>query len=221
MSEAVPEQSALRAHLTTLRRSALAQGVLLGLFALVTAVILSFSDDLTRDAIRLRVAEDLVNSLAQVIPADLHDNDPTADKRVLTDAEEGEVTAFIASKNNEVTAVAYDLTGYGYGGAIRVLMAITPDGTLLGVRVLTHTETPGLGDKIEVEKSDWIKGFAGRSLRDPTPEGWKVQRDGGVFDQFSGATITPRAVVGAIRRGLTLFERQQTSLLAPLSPPEN
>lgn len=97
-------------------------------------------------------------------------------------------------------------------------MAVAADGTILGARVLSHTETPGLGDKIEIGKDDWIEAFAGRSLADPGPAGWKVRRDGGVFDQFSGATITPRAVVGTIHRGLTLFDRHRAELLAPLPP---
>ena len=98
-------------------------------------------------------------------------------------------------------------------GPLRLAVA-GRDGVLLGVRVLSHAETPGLGDKIELAKSDWIEGFTGHSLTDPAPEGWKVRKDGGVFDQFSDATITPRAVVGTVHRGLAFFARNRDALLA-------
>lgn len=201
-----------------LRGSPLGHGALLALFSLVTALMLSWVSDLTRAPIATRAAEDLASSLAQVIPADLHDNDIGTDQREIDDATEGKVAVHLASRAGAVTGLAFELTGYGYGGAIRVLIGIAPDGTLLGVRVLAHTETPGLGDKIEAAKSDWIEGFAGRSLSDPTPAGWKVKRDGGIFDQFSGATITPRAVVGTVYRGLDFFDRNRAALTAPQHP---
>ncbi|MEM9761293.1 MAG: electron transport complex subunit RsxG [Pseudomonadota bacterium] len=218
MTDATPPAAAPRlpAWAETLRRSPLAHGFLLGTFALASALLLSASEELTRDAIAARAAEDLTAALDQVIPRAIRDNDPTTDRRTLTDAEEGSVAAYIAARHGAVTGVAFELTGQGYAGAIRVLMAVAPDGRLLGVRVLAHTETPGLGDKIEAAKDDWIHGFAGRSLRDPAPARWKVARDGGAFDQFSGATITPRAVVATVHRGLGLFARHQPALLALL-----
>jgi electron transport complex protein RnfG len=102
----------------------------------------------------------------------------------------------------------------GYSGAIRLLVAVGTDGRVIGVRVLEHRETPGLGDFIETRRSDWIHGFAGRSLGDPPPAGWQVRKDGGEFDQFTGATVTPRAVVRAVRNALTYFDRHRTELLA-------
>lgn len=206
-----------KGRMAALKSSPLGLGLMLGLFSLVSALMLAFASESTRAPIAARSAEDLLASLEQVVPSDLHDNDPTADIRTLADPDEGEVPVYIAARAGTVTGVAFELVGYGYSGAIRVLMAVAPDGRLLGVRVLSHTETPGLGDKIEVGKGDWIHGFAGRSLTDPAPAGWKVKRDGGVFDQFSGATITPRAVVQTIYRGLTLFQRHQTALTAPLT----
>ncbi|HOV05508.1 MAG TPA: RnfABCDGE type electron transport complex subunit G, partial [Kaistiaceae bacterium] len=98
------------------------------------------------------------------------------------------------------------------GGAIRILMGVASDGGLLGVRVLQHAETPGLGDKIEAAKDDWILGFFGLSFGNPPKEKWAVRKDGGQFDQFSGATITPRAVVGAVRTGLEFFEANRERL---------
>ena len=197
-----------------LRQSSFAHGMLLGLFAFATAFALTSFDDMTRGAIASRAAEDLRASLAQVIPDELHDNDVTTDTVMVDGGKDGPVKVYRARRDGAVTAVAFEMTGYGYGGRIEVLLGIDPKGELLGVRVLLYTETPGLGDKIEAAKSGWILGFAGLSLRDPAPAEWKVKRDGGVFDQFSGATITPRAVVGAVRRGLELFDRSRAELLA-------
>ncbi|MGP3699664.1 electron transport complex subunit RsxG [Rhodobacter sp. NSM] len=211
-----PDAPEPKAKIRDWKSSPVVLGLMLGLFSLVSAVMLAVANDTTRGPIAARAAEDLLASLEQVLPAELHDNDPTADIRRIEDGEEGAVPVYVAARGGEVTGIAYELTGYGYSGAIRVLMALGTDGTILGVRVLSHTETPGLGDKIEVGKDDWILGFTGRSLADPQPDGWKVKRDGGVFDQFSGATITPRAVVGTIRRGLALFERHRPELVAPL-----
>ncbi|MEM8553226.1 MAG: electron transport complex subunit RsxG [Pseudomonadota bacterium] len=198
-----------------LRKAPVGHGVLLGLFALTTALILALVDDLTEAAIAARNAEDLAASLAQVIPADLHDNDVTRSLLTLEDLDEGLVTVYRARMGDEVVGVAYQLTGNGYAGGIETLIGVAPDGTLLGVRVLSHMETPGLGDKIEAERSDWITRFTGLSLLNPKPERWKVDKDGGDFDAFSGATITPRTVVGTVRRGLELFARHEATLLAP------
>ncbi|MDD1636491.1 MAG: RnfABCDGE type electron transport complex subunit G [Methylococcaceae bacterium] len=96
-----------------------------------------------------------------------------------------------------------------------MIMGVDRDGNILGVRVLSHRETPGLGDKIEVAKSDWILNFVGRSLDNLTPAQWAVKKDGGVFDQFAGATITPRKSVQAINRGLQLFKAHQAQLINP------
>ncbi|SIS82011.1 electron transport complex subunit RsxG [Phaeovulum vinaykumarii] len=191
-------------------------GLMLGLFSLIAALALAWVNEATRAPIAARTAEDLVASLEQVIPPALHENDPTADARVIEDAAEGPVRVYVATQGAAVSGLAFELVGYGYGGAIHVLMGMAPDGSILGVRVLSHTETPGLGDKIEAAKGDWIDGFAGRSLGDPAPEGWKVKRDGGIFDQFSGATITPRAVVATIYRGLEFFARNRAALTAPI-----
>jgi electron transport complex protein RnfG len=107
----------------------------------------------------------------------------------------------------------------GYSGDIVLLAGINRDGSLRGVRVVSHRETPGLGDAIELEKSDWIRQFTGRSLTAPPIERWAVQRDGGDFDQISGATITPRAIVAAVRDALLYFEANRDFLLeAPAEP---
>jgi electron transport complex protein RnfG len=93
------------------------------------------------------------------------------------------------------------------------MMGVDRDGKMLGVRVIKHSETPGLGDKIEPAKSDWIHGFEGKFLGSPPAEKFAVKKDGGVFDQFAGATITPRAVVKSVKGGLAFFAKEKARLL--------
>ena len=100
----------------------------------------------------------------------------------------------------------------GYSGDIFLLVGIREDGTISGVRVLQHTETPGLGDKIDIGVSDWILSFDGRSLENPPPSRWRVVKDGGDFDQFVGATVTPRALVAGVSRALEFFSLNRKSL---------
>lgn len=129
------------------------------------------------------------------------------------------MTAWRARRANEPVAVVLQFNAVkGYNGDIRLLAGINADGTLRGVRVVSHKETPGLGDGIEIEKSDWIRDFVGKSLADPQSEKWSVSRDGGDFDQFTGATITPRAVVDAVRMALEFFEANREILFG--TPPD-
>ena len=102
----------------------------------------------------------------------------------------------------------------GYAGAIRLLIGVELDGTISGVHVLAHRETPGLGDKVESSKSDWALQFNGRSLGDPVADNWKIKRDGGVFDQLTGASVTPRAIVKAVRETLEYFETNKEFVFA-------
>ncbi len=102
----------------------------------------------------------------------------------------------------------------GYAGPIRLLIGVAMDGTITGVRVLEHRETPGLGDRVEIEKSDWVLQFDDRSLQNPVPEGWKIRTDGGEFDQLSGASVTPRAIVKAVRATLTWFDGNAVQVFA-------
>jgi electron transport complex protein RnfG len=188
------------------------QAGLLGGFSLLAAALLVMGDIATRDTIAQRQAEDLLDSLAQVIPPQLHDNDLLAAELQLTGADGEPITVYRALRGLDVTGVAFEVTGQGYAGPIEILLGIDPNGHILGARVLAHAETPGLGDKIEVNRDDWILAFNGRSLGDPPPERWAVKKDDGGFDQFSGATITPRAVVGAIKGGLELFADNRDAL---------
>ncbi|MCX7096701.1 MAG: electron transport complex subunit RsxG [Methylococcales bacterium] len=194
-------------------------GVLAG-FALLASVLLGVTNCSTESTILQRLNEDLAKSLEEVVPNDLHDNDMLLDTVTIPSADYNlgadETTVYLAKKSGKVTAVCFKFVAPdGYSGAINMIMGIDRDGTLLGVRVLSHKETPGLGDKIEVAKSDWILSFVGRSLDNLTQAQWAVKKDGGVFDQFSGATITPRKSVQATYRGLQLFKAHQAQLINP------
>lgn len=192
--------------------------ILLGGIALIAAAMLVLADAGTRDEIKHRQAEDLQASLKQVIIANEHDNDLLADTITLhaplehADSETG-VTFYRARLQGKVVAAAFQVIGMGYSGPIYIMMSVRSNGTIMGVRVISHAETPGLGDKIEVAKGDWIERFGGLSLANRNKQQWAVKKDGGDFDQFSGATITPRAVVRAVHNGLLYFNEHRSTIL--------
>ena len=199
--------------MTSVKPRTLIHAVILGAFCLGFGIVLAVTDRYTADAIAARALEDRQNSLKQVIPDAIHDNNPATDTLPLKDAHERDVTVYRARRAGAVTAVAYEIHGNGYAGEIKLMLGVDSDGRILGVRALAHKETPGLGDKIEEKKTPWILRFSGLSLGNPAPERWKVKKDGGDFDQFAGATITPRGVVGAIRGGLEFFAAHRAELL--------
>lgn len=186
---------------------------ILGSFCMGFGLALAITDRLTADAIAARALEDKLNSLAQVIPASLHDNNPVADAIAIKDGDGRELTIYRARKAGKVTGVAYEIRASGYAGEMKLMLGVDAAGRVLGVRVTAHKETPGLGDKIEEKKGDWILRFSGLQLGDPPAEKWKVKKDGGQFDQFAGATITPRGVVKAVRGGLDFFAAHQAQLI--------
>ncbi|MEN9985368.1 MAG: hypothetical protein RI925_870 [Pseudomonadota bacterium] len=187
-------------------------GVILGLFCLGFGLLLAITDDITLEDISARAIEDKQNSLSQVLPDEIHDNNPVTDTITLKNAEGKVLTVFRARKGGKVTGVAYEIFGTGYAGEIKLMMGLDAEGKVLGVRVLAHKETPGLGDKIEVKKGPWIERFTGLSMGNPPIERWKVKKDGGQFDQFAGATITPRGVLVGIRSGLEFFAENKSTL---------
>jgi electron transport complex protein RnfG len=187
-------------------------GLVLGTFCLGFGALLALTNRLTSADIALRAMEDRQNSLGQVIPASIHDNNPVADTLALTGDRGQPIVVYRALDRGRVTGVAYEIQGIGYAGPIKLMLGVGADGRVLGVRVLAHKETPGLGDKIETKKGDWILRFAGLALGSPPADRWKVKKDGGDFDQFTGATITPRGVVGAVRDGLAFFAAHRDRL---------
>ena len=193
--------------------SSLFHGVVLGCFCLGFGLLLAITDRMTVEDIAARALEDRQNSLAQVIPPTIHDNNPVTDTLLMKNAEGHEITVYRARKQGTVTGLAYEIVGTGYAGEMKLMIGLDAEGKVLGVRVLAHKETPGLGDKIEVKKGDWILRFDGLSLGNPPAERWKVKKDGGQFDQFAGATITPRGVLVAIRSGLDFFAANKDQLL--------
>jgi len=197
---------------------------LLALFALLTALLIAGTWLLTKDTIaeERRKAEE--RALLQIIPRERHDNSMLDDTRLLAAGSHGlglreDRSLYIARRNGQPVAVIVPvLARDGYSGDIELIVGVNADGSIAGVRVLNHRETPGLGDKVDLKKSDWILGFDGRSLHNPPPARWAVRRDDGVFDQFTGATITPRAVVAAILRALQYVDSERTSLFAAPVP---
>lgn len=205
-------------NLEQLRPTLSYQTGVLAVFALAASILLGFADLATRDVIQQRLAEDLKASLEAVVPADLYDNNLLADTLALPSAEANlgaaETVFYLAKKEGKVNAVCFKLIAPdGYAGPISLVMGVDKNGEILGVRVIAHVETPGLGDKIEISKSKWVLDFNGKSLDNLSVAQWAVKKDGGVFDQFAGATITPRKVVQAIKRGLELYRTHQTQLV--------
>jgi electron transport complex protein RnfG len=188
------------------------QPLLLGVFALLASGALAWASNATGAAIAAAEAKDLRDSLAEVLPQGLADNDFLKDT-VELEKEGKTVTIYRARKEGVVKAALFKVAQRGYAGDIQVLMAVDSAGKTLGVRVLKHSETPGLGDKIEVKKDPWVKSFDGKSLADPTPDKWAVRKDGGIFDQFAGATITPRAVVKAVKGGMDFYTEHRKEIL--------
>jgi electron transport complex protein RnfG len=201
--------------------SPLRAAALLGLAALLATALLTAIDVLTGERIEQRARALELERLGQVLPPARYDNDPLAATVVVQDPRlgPGPQRVHLGRLGGEPSALALTATAPdGYSGPIRLVIGIDRDGTVLGVRVLEHAETPGLGDPIEVRRGDWIRSFDGRSLDDPAPARWTVRRDGGAFDQFTGATITPRAVVQAVRRALEFHAAEHQRLYAA-SPP--
>ncbi|MFO8004880.1 electron transport complex subunit RsxG [Thioalkalivibrio sp.] len=194
--------------------------LLLGLFAASGTGIVAW----VHSGTEARIAENRVAMtrirITQVLEGLDYDNEPVSDHVLVSDPRLGgeDLPIWFARRGNEVAGMALStIAPNGYNGSIHLLIGIDAEGNVLGVRVTQHRETPGLGDDIEADRSDWIHGFRNRSLGDPPLEQWRVRKDGGVFDQFTGATITPRAVVQAIRNALLYFQENAETLLA--TPP--
>ncbi len=201
------------------RHPILIAALLLALFGVLGTSLVAFTHEQTKERILANERQALLRSLQALVPAMEVDND-MADDSILVHAPEllgsPQTRVYRGRKGGEpVAAVFTSVAPNGYSGPIRLLVGVRRDGTLAGVRVVTHKETPGLGDKIDERKSDWVLAFNGRSLGDPPPERWKVRRDGGDFDQFTGATITPRAVVKAVRGTLEFAQREGAKIYAP------
>lgn len=193
--------------------------VVLGIFALITAAVLASTYLGTKDRIAAAQREVAKRALLEIIPLTRHTNDLLLDTVPVPanywhtlGIDGGEVN--IARQGDEPVAVIIPAVAPdGYNGDIRLIVGINIDGSLAGVRAVSHHETPGLGDKVDLKKSNWILGFNGKSLANPAPELWKVKKDKGAFDQFTGATITPRAVVQQVYKTLKYYNEDRARLL--------
>ncbi len=189
------------------------QPLSLGAIALVTCTALVIGNQVTHSAIIAAEERDMQNSLSEVLPAGYGDNNLLKDTLQLTTDEGKALTVYRSRKSGTVNGAVFQTAARGYAGDVVVLIGIDTQGTLLGARVIKHQETPGLGDKIEAAKTKWIESFTGKSLSSPPVEKWGVKKDGGVFDQFAGATITPRATVKAVKQGLEFFAAHRDEIL--------
>ena len=192
-------------------------GLRLAWFALGCTALVAITNQLTHTQIAQQSDRQLQQTLGQLLPASSYDNNLAQSCVLLRLPEllgdEAQHPIYVARRGETITGyIVESVAPQGYAGSIRLLTAVTTDGTISKVQVLSHHETPGLGDKIERSKSNWIDSFNGQSLRDPDDKRWAVRKDGGMFDAFTGATITPRAVVKGVKNVLVLLNQHQHEL---------
>lgn len=193
--------------------------ILLGLFALATTMLIAGTQLGTKDRIDAAIRAAEQRALLEIVPIEVHDNTMLDDVALVEDkagllGSAGKLIYRARMAGVPVAAIVPVTAPDGYSGAIDLVVGIKVDGSIAGVRALSHKETPGLGDKVDIKKSDWVTGFEGRSLTDPAPARWRVKKDKGVFDQFTGATITPRAVTKAVYQALQYYERNSDQIWA-------
>ncbi|MFT2110011.1 electron transport complex subunit RsxG [Marinomonas sp. 2405UD68-3] len=190
----------------------------LGIFAVVTAGIIATTHQLTKQTIADNIVQAQLAAFNEILPTDRYNNElykavVTLEADALLGSDEPH-HAYLAKMDGKVTAVIFETTAPGgYNGNLELLVAIDKDGIVTGSRIISHKETPGLGDKVDVKKSPWVHSFVGTFLGENSEKQWQVKKDGGKFDQFTGATITPRAVVRAVKNTLTYFDQNKDSLL--------
>lgn len=191
-------------------------GILI-LAALLSTGLVAITHTLTESKITEQAQEQLLKTLNQVIPESLYDNALTQTCTFVTDPALNTSIpqrAFIATRDQKPVAIAVEtIAPDGYNGTIKLLVATDLNQNVLGVRVLQHNETPGLGDKVDLNISDWILSFTNKTIEFENDERWAVRKDGGQFDQFTGATITPRAVVNAAKKAAWFIQQQQAKII--------
>lgn len=206
-------------------RQVLLSAVVLGVFGVLGALLVSFTWSATAERIAWNERQMFLRNVYKLVPREEITNELLKDVVTVNDPalSPAPVKVYRARHDGKPLALIFSPVQHpGYAGPIRLMVAVRADGVLGGVRVLSHSETPGLGDNIDEEKSDWILSFSGKSLGNPPLEKWKVKKDGGVFDQFTGATITPRRVVAAVRATMLYFQKEKKRLFtlpAEQNPP--
>jgi len=202
---------------TEIKKNILLAGWLLAVSALIGTGLMSVVNWHSKPYIAENERLVLLRTLNSVIAPDSYDNDilndtiRVSDKKLLG-SKDPIIVYRARSSGKPVAAVLTVIAPKGYNGDIVILVGIQYSGEITAVRVVNHRETPGLGDAIEIQRSNWIDVFTGKSSLNPTNTGWKVKRDGGEFDQFTGATITPRAIVDAVHKALLYFEQNKEQL---------
>lgn len=194
-------------------------GVTLAVIAAVCTALVALTWQLTAERIEDNKKAWLERSLQPALAGVFFDSPVTESMLIIPQPHElpGNEDAIVyrVYANDEPVAALFVVSARdGYAGPIRLLVGVAMDGSITGVRVLEHRETPGLGDRIEITKSDWVLQFDGHSLRDPLPGQWKIKGDGGAFDQLTGASITPRAIIKAIRTTLVYFDANRDAIFA-------
>ena len=194
-------------------------------FVVVFTGLLAFAFQITRPAILASAAAEKMKLIGEILPPSRYDNDLLADTLTLPATAELGLSdpsvVYRARRDGQPVALVFEaIAPDGYSGKIRLAVAVNADGTVAGVRVIAHKETPGLGDYIEPRKDrkrarPWITQFDGRSLNNPAERGWKVKKDGGDFDANAGATVTPRAIVKAVKKALSYIAAHQDQLYRP------
>lgn len=192
-------------HSTAMKKA----GLSLALFALISVFFVAITDKLTVSKIADNRTEMLLKALNQIAPKDSYDNDLLITKFILSKTDSGfdtDTPVYLAKKMDKPATAIFEITtNQGYSGSITLLVGVSAfNNTVTGVRVVNHKETPGLGDKMEIQKTPanktpWVYDFNGKSLQKPLLAQWNVKKDNGDFDQFTGATITPRAIVNAVK----------------------
>jgi len=193
--------------------------MLLGLFAVICTGAIALINVITKPLILKQEQIALQNNINELLTSDRYDNDIIGTCFLVVDenllGNDAPKQVYVATKNQQpVAALIQTSTLTGYSGEIKLLVGIDYDGKVTGVRVNSHTETPGLGDKIQTNKSDWILSFDGQSYQASEDKIWEVKKDGGNFDAFTGATITPRAVIYAVKDALIYFQNNKQQLFS-------
>lgn len=206
-------------------RSTLQTAANLIFFAVIGTAILASTFFLTYDAIKKSEEAEKLKLIMQIVPSALFDNDIIQDTLTIPASPllgtEDATTAYRARIKGEPSAVVLEtIAPDGYSGKITLILAVRANGELAGVRVVSHRETPGLGDYIDIQKSPWIKAFDGKSREVYKDADWKVKKDGGQFEYMAGATITPRAIVKAANKALIYFGENRDKLFAANEPKE-
>jgi electron transport complex protein RnfG len=200
-------------------QSVLKSGATLAVIAAICTALVAATYQLTADRIVENEIAALEKKLQPALAGLVYDSDVIESKLVISPPHDlpgsGAATIYRVYEGTEPVAALFVVTARdGFSGPIRILLGVNASGVVTEIRIVQHRETPGLGDKIDSTRSDWVHQFAGRSLLDPVATSWAIKRDGGEFDQLTGASITPRAVVNAMRDTLIYFDAHRDEIFA-------